>query len=107
MIPDTTDPLSTMFGNLEGLPEQLEAVTSLTPLTVVSAGAGTGKTQTLSQRFAWLLAMDSECRVDQILVLTFTEKAAREMHCRIKETLVDWHTKSAKELRIFQKAYRG
>ncbi len=98
MIPDTADPLSTMFGNLEGLPEQLEAVTSLTPLTVVSAGAGTGKTQTLSQRFAWLLAMDSECRVDQILVLTFTEKAAREMHGRIKETLVDWHTKSAREL---------
>ena len=98
MIPDTADPLSTMFGNLEGLPEQLEAVTSMTPLTVVSAGAGTGKTQTLSQRFAWLLAMDSECRVDQILVLTFTEKAAREMHGRIKETLVDWHTKSAKEL---------
>jgi len=98
MIHDKDELLSAIYGNLNGLPEQLEAVTSLSPLTVVSAGAGTGKTQTLSQRFAWLLAMDSECRVDQILVLTFTEKAAREMHCRIKETLVDWHTKSAKEL---------
>lgn len=98
MTPEAAEALSTVYGNLEGLPEQLEAVTSLSPLTVVSAGAGTGKTQTLSQRFAWLLAMDSDCRVDQILVLTFTEKAAREMHGRIKETLVDWHTKSGKEL---------
>lgn len=98
MIPDTADPLSTMYGNLDGLPEQLEAVTSLSPLTVVSAGAGTGKTQTLSQRFAWLLARDSDCRVDQILVLTFTEKAAREMHDRIKKTLVEWHTRSEKDL---------
>ncbi len=98
MISDTADPLSTMYGNLEGLPEQLEAVTSLSPLTVVSAGAGTGKTQTLSQRFAWLLARDSDCRVDQILVLTFTEKAAREMHDRIKKTLVKWYSRSEKDL---------
>ncbi|MGE4445081.1 MAG: UvrD-helicase domain-containing protein [Synergistaceae bacterium] len=98
MIPDTADPLCTMYGNLEGLPEQLDAVTSLSPLTVVSAGAGTGKTQTLSQRFAWLLARDSDCRVDQILVLTFTEKAAREMHERIKKTLVEWYGRSEKDL---------
>ncbi len=98
MIPDREDPLSTMYGNLKGLPEQIEAVTSMSPLTVVSAGAGTGKTQTLSQRFAWLLATDEKCTVDQILVLTFTEKAAREMHERIKETLVQWHSRSEKEL---------
>ncbi len=98
MISETEDLLSTMYGNLEGLPEQLDAVTSLSPLTVVSAGAGTGKTQTLSQRFAWLLARDSECRVDQILVLTFTEKAAREMHERIKKTLVKWHSMSERDL---------
>ncbi|MDD4838642.1 MAG: UvrD-helicase domain-containing protein, partial [Synergistaceae bacterium] len=63
MIPDREDPLSTMYGNLKGLPEQIEAVTSMSPLTVVSAGAGTGKTQTLSQRFAWLLATDEKCTV--------------------------------------------
>ncbi|NLW60898.1 MAG: UvrD-helicase domain-containing protein, partial [Synergistaceae bacterium] len=98
MIHDKDELLSAIYGNLKGLPEQLEAVTSLSPLTVVSAGAGTGKTQTLSQRFAWLLARDSDCRVDQILVLTFTEKAAREMHDRIKKTLVEWHTRSEKDL---------
>ena len=92
------DPIAALQKNLKGLPEQIEAVTSLSPLTVVSAGAGTGKTQTLSQRFAWLLAKDKDCRVDQILVLTFTEKAAREMQDRIKKTLVEWHSNSEKEL---------
>jgi len=102
MISDKNDslnePIAAIRKNLEGLPEQIEAVTSLSPLTVVSAGAGTGKTQTLSQRFAWLLAKDKDCRVDQILVLTFTEKAAREMQDRIKKTLVEWHNNSEKEL---------
>ena len=86
------------MSNIEGLPEQIEAITSLSPLTVVSAGAGTGKTQTLSQRFAWLLSNDKDCRVDQILVLTFTEKAAREMQDRIKKTVIKWHENSAGQL---------
>ena len=98
MIHDKDELLSAIYGNLKGLPEQIEAITSANPLTVVSAGAGTGKTQTLSQRFAWLLATDEKCMVDQILVLTFTEKAAREMQERIKETLVQWHKRSEKEL---------
>ncbi|MDD4159550.1 MAG: UvrD-helicase domain-containing protein, partial [Synergistaceae bacterium] len=98
MISDRADTLSTMYGNLKGLPEQLEAVTSLSPLTVVSAGAGTGKTQTLSQRFAWLLSADKTCTADEILVLTFTEKAAREMKDRIKDTLVEWNGRSEKEI---------
>ncbi|MCE5202499.1 MAG: UvrD-helicase domain-containing protein [Synergistaceae bacterium] len=83
---------------ITGLPEQMDAITSTASLTVVSAGAGTGKTQTLSQRFAWLLANDPECRVDQILVLTFTEKAAREMQSRIRETIIDWHRCYPEEL---------
>ena len=38
---------------VNGTEAQVEALTSGKPLTVVSAGAGTGKTQTLAQRFAW------------------------------------------------------
>ena len=83
---------------LEGLPEQLAAVTSPASLTVVSAGAGTGKTQTLSQRFAWLLAADPDCRADEILVLTFTEKAAQEMRDRIEKTLRKWYAAKPAEL---------
>lgn len=71
--------------------EQARAITSSEPLVVVSAGAGTGKTQTLATRFAWLLATDPACRVEQILTLTFTEKAAREMQERIRGRLEEWY----------------
>ncbi len=83
---------------LSGTDEQVEAITSDKYLTVVSAGAGTGKTHTLAQRFAWLLASDPECSVDKILVLTFTEKAAREMQERIKSTVTEWYERYPKDL---------
>jgi ATP-dependent exoDNAse (exonuclease V) beta subunit len=70
--------------------EQREAIRSLEPLIVVSAGAGAGKTRTLASRFAWLLASDPECKVDQILTLTFTNAAASEMRERIGRTLREW-----------------
>lgn len=70
--------------------EQRAAAMSLAPLTVVSAGAGTGKTHTLASRFAWMLASDPTCKVDSILTLTFTKKAADEMRERIYKTLVEW-----------------
>ena len=83
---------------VKGTEAQVEALTSGKPLTVVSAGAGTGKTQTLAQRFAWLLASDPDCGVDQILVLTFTKKAAREMRERIRDTLAAWYKQCPQEL---------
>ncbi|MEG1836934.1 MAG: UvrD-helicase domain-containing protein [Synergistaceae bacterium] len=79
--------------NIKGLPEQIEAIRSDASLTVVSAGAGTGKTHTLSQRYAWILSSDKKCKVENILVLTFTEKAAREMRERIEKTVVEWYEK--------------
>lgn len=88
--------------NINGTSSQIEAIRSEKKLTVVSAGAGTGKTQTLSQRFAWLLAQDPDCKVDEILVLTYTEKAAREMQERIKKTLLSWHEKSSSNLPHFK-----
>ena len=83
---------------IKGTDAQIEALKSDKYLTVVSAGAGTGKTQTLAQRFAWLLASDPECRADEILVLTFTKKAAAEMRDRIKNTLIKWRAAYPKEL---------
>ncbi|MDR0647735.1 MAG: UvrD-helicase domain-containing protein [Synergistaceae bacterium] len=70
--------------------EQRQAITSEAALTVVSAGAGTGKTHTLARRFAWLLASDPDCELSQILTLTFTNLAADEMRDRIRDTLVKW-----------------
>lgn len=54
--------------------------------TIVAAGAGSGKTQVLATRFAWLV-MSKNIPVDQILTLTFTDKAASEMYSRIYKIL--------------------
>ncbi len=54
--------------------------------TVVSAGAGSGKTRVLADRFV-ALVQSGESTVDRILTLTFTRKAAAEMFDRIHETL--------------------
>lgn len=54
--------------------------------TVVSAGAGSGKTTVLSYRFLRLL-MENKAHSDEILTLTFTNKAANEMYERIYNLL--------------------
>ncbi|MCR4733388.1 MAG: UvrD-helicase domain-containing protein [Treponema sp.] len=54
--------------------------------TVVAAGAGSGKTQVLATRFAWLV-MSCNIPASKILTLTFTKKAAGEMYDRIYQTL--------------------
>ncbi len=54
--------------------------------TVVTAGAGSGKTRVLAERFYRLVA-EGKAEVDRILTLTFTRKAAAEMHRRIYDLL--------------------
>ncbi len=74
----------------EGTPSgQERAVTGDDALITVSAGAGTGKTWVLSTRFARLLFSDRECLPEDILTLTFTEAAAREMQERIKKRVLE------------------
>src|SRR5204862_3712057 len=53
------------------------------PLLVV-AGAGTGKTQVITRRIAWLVAT-RRARPSEILALTFTDKAAEEMQLRVDQ----------------------
>ncbi|MCF0241537.1 MAG: UvrD-helicase domain-containing protein [Treponema sp.] len=53
---------------------------------IVAAGAGSGKTQVLATRFAYLV-MSFGIKADRILTLTFTKKAASEMYQRIYKTL--------------------
>ena len=63
--------------------EQYEAVSSPPGKALVIAGAGSGKTRTLTYRVAWLL--DHGINSKQVLLLTFTNKAAREMIERVRE----------------------
>lgn len=65
--------------------QQYEAVTSGPGPALVLAGAGSGKTRTLTYRVAWLL--DNGVEPQSILLLTFTNKAAREMLARVQALL--------------------
>ncbi len=69
------------------LDSKQKAVCCRTDNTIVAAGAGSGKTQVLATRFAWLV-MSKGIRAPQILTLTFTKKAAGEMYERIYKILL-------------------
>ena len=72
---------------LEGLNEaQHEAVTHGEGPLLIIAGAGTGKTTVLTRRIAHLIAT-KRARPEEILALTFTEKAAAEMSERVDQLI--------------------
>ncbi|MBI5384420.1 MAG: ATP-dependent helicase [Verrucomicrobia bacterium] len=66
-------------------PQQHAAVTAPPGPALVIAGAGSGKTRTLTYRVAFLL--EQGVPADRILLLTFTNKAAKEMMRRVTELL--------------------
>jgi len=65
--------------------QQHAAVTALPGPSLVIAGAGSGKTRTLTYRVAFLL--EQGIPADRVLLLTFTNKAAREMMRRVSDLL--------------------
>src|ERR1700759_3058150 len=72
---------------LDGLnPEQREAVEPLDGPVLVLAGAGTGKTRGLTTRVAHIISL-GRARPNEILSLTFTNKAARERKLRLGQML--------------------
>jgi ATP-dependent helicase/nuclease subunit A len=68
------------------LNKEQQAAAFCTENAVVAAGAGSGKTMVLASRFAWLLT-EKGYKVDEILTLTFTKKAAAQMYKRIHSLL--------------------
>ena len=78
-VPDGMDGL---LGGLD--PDQLRAVTHGEGPLLVVAGAGTGKTQVITRRIAWLIAT-RRAKPSEILALTFTDKAADEMGVRVDQ----------------------
>lgn len=67
-------------------PSQIKALEAEGSNVIVSAGAGSGKTQVLSQKVTELLR-SRKVKPEELLVLTFTEAAASEMKVRIKKRL--------------------
>jgi DNA helicase-2/ATP-dependent DNA helicase PcrA len=68
-------------------PPQLEAVTSINGPVLVIAGAGSGKTRVIVHRVAFM--MENGINPADILLLTFTRKAAAEMLGRVQQLLND------------------
>ena len=66
--------------------EQRRAVTHGDGPLLILAGAGTGKTTVITRRIAWLI-QEGRCKPNEILALTFTDKAAGEMEERVDRLL--------------------
>src|SRR3954466_13473800 len=90
--PKASSGLDALLGGLNA--DQLRAVTHPDGPLLVVAGAGTGKTQVITRRIAWLIAT-RRARPSEILALTFTDQAADEMQTRVDQLVPYGYTDTA------------
>lgn len=88
--------------------QQKAAIFSQKPLIAVSAGAGSGKTSVLTERYRFILeeklsSSSFGADVKEIVALTFTEKAAREMRNRIRHQIENRVETTTGETQLFWK----
>ena len=80
------DAIADALGVFRPTAEQAEVVAGPAEPTLVLAGAGAGKTETMAARVVWLVA-NGHARPSEILGLTFTRKAAQQLSRRIRRRL--------------------
>jgi ATP-dependent DNA helicase UvrD/PcrA len=97
----------------EGLnPEQRRAVEAVRGPVVILAGAGSGKTTTITRRIAWQVATEAFA-APEILAVTFTDKAAGELRARLARLGVDgvrartFHASALQQLHYFGRGPGG
>jgi DNA helicase-2/ATP-dependent DNA helicase PcrA len=67
-------------------PEQRAAASHVDGALLILAGAGSGKTRVIAHRVAWLVT-EGHAQLDEVLAVTFTNKAAEEMRTRVEGLL--------------------
>src|SRR5207244_10579432 len=86
----------------ELLPEQAAAAYEINKHISVTAGPGSGKTTVLVERYLHILRENPHLNIDQIVAITFTNRAANEMRERLRDQLnLILQTASADERRLW------
>src|SRR5512142_2866196 len=72
---------------MEYTPNQRAAIETHDHNLIVTAGAGSGKTRVLVDRFVAVLDAHADWTLPSLVAITFTEKAAREMRDRVRQSI--------------------